>query len=95
MLRNGRLRRSRPPRAPELRRVLGDDAKQPRFIATHPRRGYRWIAPLTSAPPVADSRLLASGLQSAPRAPLLVGREAQLAQLLWFDSNHGFRAEWH
>jgi len=65
----------------ELRRVLGDDAKHPRFIATHPRRGYRWIAPLTSAPPVADSRLLVSGLQSAPREPLLVGREAQLAQL--------------
>jgi DNA-binding winged helix-turn-helix (wHTH) protein len=65
----------------ELRRVLGDDATHPRFIATHPRRGYRWIAPLTSAPPVADARLLVAGLQSAPREPLLVGREAQLAQL--------------
>jgi predicted ATPase/DNA-binding winged helix-turn-helix (wHTH) protein len=65
----------------ELRRVLGDDATHPRFIATHPRRGYRWIAPLTAAPPVVDARLLASGLQSAPREPLLVGREAQLAQL--------------
>jgi DNA-binding winged helix-turn-helix (wHTH) protein len=65
----------------ELRRVLGDDATQPRFIATQPRRGYRWIAPVTSVPPVADARLLITGLQSAPREPLLVGREAQLAQL--------------
>jgi DNA-binding winged helix-turn-helix (wHTH) protein len=65
----------------ELRCALGDAATHPRFIATHPRRGYRWIAPLTAAPPVVDSRLRVSGLQSAPREPLLGGREAQLAQL--------------
>ena len=27
-----------------LRAVLGDDAKEPTFIETLPRRGYRWIA---------------------------------------------------
>lgn len=31
-----------------LRDALGDDADHPRFIETLPRRGYRWIAPLTS-----------------------------------------------
>jgi predicted ATPase/DNA-binding winged helix-turn-helix (wHTH) protein len=65
----------------ELRRVLGDDARHPRFIETQPRRGYRWIAPLTAAPPVSGPRLLVSGLQTAPHATPLVGREAQLAQL--------------
>ena len=30
----------------ELRRVFGDDAKEPRFIQTIPRRGYRLIAPV-------------------------------------------------
>jgi DNA-binding winged helix-turn-helix (wHTH) protein len=30
-----------------LRRVLGDDARRPRFIETLPRRGYRFIAPVT------------------------------------------------
>lgn len=37
-----------------LRRVLGDDARCPRFIETLPRRGYRFIAPVdvaTSASP--------------------------------------------
>jgi TolB-like protein len=29
-----------------LRHVLGDDAEQPRFIETIPRRGYRFIAPV-------------------------------------------------
>src|SRR4051812_14597163 len=30
-----------------IRRALGDDSGQPRFIATTPRRGYRFIAPVT------------------------------------------------
>jgi pimeloyl-ACP methyl ester carboxylesterase/DNA-binding winged helix-turn-helix (wHTH) protein len=34
----------------EIRRVLGDDAKAPRFIETVHRRGYRFIAPVTDAP---------------------------------------------
>ena len=32
----------------ELRKVLGDDARLPRFIQTVPRRGYRLIAPVTT-----------------------------------------------
>ena len=31
----------------ELRRVLGDDAKNPQFIETRHRRGYQFIAPVT------------------------------------------------
>ena len=30
-----------------LRRVLNDDASRPQFIATMPRRGYRFVAPVT------------------------------------------------
>ncbi|HVS33025.1 MAG TPA: winged helix-turn-helix domain-containing protein [Thermoanaerobaculia bacterium] len=30
----------------ELRRVLGDDARRPRYIGTIPRRGYRLVAPV-------------------------------------------------
>ena len=32
----------------ELRSMLGDDARDPRFIETLPKGGYRWIAPLRS-----------------------------------------------
>jgi DNA-binding winged helix-turn-helix (wHTH) protein/tetratricopeptide (TPR) repeat protein len=32
-----------------LRKALGDDARQPRYLETVSRRGYRWIAPLKSA----------------------------------------------
>jgi pimeloyl-ACP methyl ester carboxylesterase/DNA-binding winged helix-turn-helix (wHTH) protein len=40
----------------ELRRALDDDAKQPRFIETRHRRGYRFVARLSEAAPrgVAD-----------------------------------------
>ena len=32
-----------------LRRMLGDDAKQPKYIVTVPRLGYRLIAPVRAA----------------------------------------------
>jgi DNA-binding winged helix-turn-helix (wHTH) protein len=35
----------------DLRRVLDDDAKQPRYIETVHRRGYRFIAPVASLVP--------------------------------------------
>src|SRR5512136_134600 len=34
----------------ELRKALGDDAQNPQFIQTIPRRGYRLIAPVTRTP---------------------------------------------
>src|SRR6516164_8095739 len=33
-----------------LREVLGDSADNPRFIETIPRKGYRFLAPVTVAP---------------------------------------------
>ena len=38
----------------DLRQVLGDDPAVPRFIETVDRRGYRFIAPVTTAPAVAS-----------------------------------------
>src|SRR5256885_4720075 len=34
-----------------IRRALGKDAQWPRFIETVPRRGYRFIAPVTTSLP--------------------------------------------
>src|SRR5262245_44883916 len=39
----------------EIRKVLGDQPKAPRFIETLHRRGYRFIAPLTTAHPAVAS----------------------------------------
>lgn len=42
----------------ELRKILRDDARQPRFIQSLPKRGYRFIAPVTanSATPETSAR---------------------------------------
>jgi DNA-binding winged helix-turn-helix (wHTH) protein len=64
----------------KLRSTLGDDAKNPRFIETAGGRGYRFIAPLTSSPPV--PRLIESSVAHLLQPPLpFVGRHEELAQL--------------
>ena len=61
-----------------LRRALGDAATQPRFIETVHRRGYRFIARLSSA---AGAGLL----QADSGLPTLVGRERELGRIHdWF-----------
>jgi TolB-like protein/DNA-binding winged helix-turn-helix (wHTH) protein len=55
-----------------LRDALGDDAANPRFIATLPQRGYRWLAPVESllgnvSPAVAAEQ----GRRALPRRSLL------------------------
>jgi DNA-binding winged helix-turn-helix (wHTH) protein/Tol biopolymer transport system component len=58
-----------------LRRALGDDSNNPRFIVTLPRRGYQFVGPVEEIHPAADdaaSRLTAStpsaDVGSTPRA---------------------------
>ena len=60
----------------ELRKILGDDAGQPRFIQTLPKRGYCFVAP------VAEKSLTV--LEAAPGCTEHAGildREAELAKL--------------
>jgi predicted ATPase/DNA-binding winged helix-turn-helix (wHTH) protein len=61
----------------EVRRVLGDKARSPRFIEVVPRRGYRFIG-----------QVQGSKFQepSFPPPSFLVGRETELAHLRgWFE----------
>jgi len=52
-----------------LRRVLGDDPKQPAYIATVPRLGYRLVAAVTAI--------------DAPPAPAAIARPRAASRFLW------------
>ena len=41
----------------QIREVLGDTADAPRFIETLPRRGYRFLMPVTDSAPAAPARV--------------------------------------
>lgn len=54
-----------------LRRALGDDHHQPEYITTVPRRGYRFIAPVTERAPIDNTGASATqqpGSASADRS---------------------------
>ncbi len=79
----------------ELRRTFGDDAKQPRYIETIHRKGYRLIAPMEMNPPTRatiahfPARLGEESLNPYPGlaafteadAEIFFGREAEVTQL--------------
>jgi DNA-binding winged helix-turn-helix (wHTH) protein len=71
----------------EIRQALGDDPHKPQFIETIPRRGWRFIAPITTASPVASAKLQVPSFQTSSTpstqhpTPSLVGRETELTQL--------------
>jgi DNA-binding winged helix-turn-helix (wHTH) protein len=74
----------------EIRKVLGDTAKTPQFIATVHRRGYRFIAPATAIEPIEPrppqpTMPMASAFNlpiSIQATASLVERESVLAALL-------------
>jgi DNA-binding winged helix-turn-helix (wHTH) protein len=74
----------------EVRRALGDRARQPQFVETVHGRGYRFIAPVTAtSPPGAMSvpTSLPSPQSTILNPPSLVGREAELDHLhQWYTT---------
>lgn len=54
-----------------LRKAFGDDPRQPEYVETVPRRGYRWIAPVSRAQ---AAELSATALVQAKAQPATVVR---------------------
>jgi predicted ATPase len=59
----------------ELRKLLGDDARQPRFIQSLPKRGYCFVAH------VVDGNHRAHLADTEEQSPQIVGRGTELASL--------------
>ena len=74
----------------DLRTALDDDARNPRFIETVSRRGYRFIAPTAAGAPASAAPPSVFG----PPAAALVGRAGELARLrsAWDAACRGKRA---
>ena len=75
----------------ELRKALGDNTRQPRYIATVPKSGYRLIAPLEPPQPaetmpalndVADTGSTTTDSSAAPEPGFLLGRERKQVTIL-------------
>jgi predicted ATPase/DNA-binding winged helix-turn-helix (wHTH) protein len=67
-----------------IRAVLGDDARQPIFIETRSRRGYRFIAPVTEGASAEPARR--TNLPEAVSE--LIGREAELRAVMALATEH-------
>jgi DNA-binding winged helix-turn-helix (wHTH) protein/predicted ATPase len=76
----------------QIRQVLGETVETPQFIATVHRRGYRFIAPVTTVEPASPTSVQSApaplplppsspGLQPALLSTVLVAREGVLCQL--------------
>jgi TolB-like protein/DNA-binding winged helix-turn-helix (wHTH) protein/Tfp pilus assembly protein PilF len=86
-----------------LRKVLGDSARDSRFIATIPGRGYSFVTPVSHLPGEEHSRLLAAATSSSPgvptrprsKIPLAVGGLTLLlvvsAAIIWMGTQLAFR----
>jgi predicted ATPase len=60
----------------ELRKLLGDDALKPRFIQTLPKRGYRFVAPVTEHMGATRPRM--ETVAQTPPAEPIIGRDDEL-----------------
>lgn len=77
----------------DLRKVLGDDPRHPRFIETVSRRGYRFIAPPSSALSMPPASAPVTAV-ATPSSPSFIGRTDEVAKLqrAWERANGGQRA---
>lgn len=66
----------------ELRRILGDDARQPRFIQSLPKRGYRFISPVNVESGVQETQVAPQPARSGvARSEGIAGRAEELSSL--------------
>jgi DNA-binding winged helix-turn-helix (wHTH) protein len=78
----------------DLRTVLGDNPRQPRFIETVPRRGYRFIAVPAATPAPTAVPPAIEALTGTPQSSSFIGRVDAFARLrrAWNQANGGQRA---
>jgi TolB-like protein/Tfp pilus assembly protein PilF len=74
----------------ELRSTLGDDARNPRYIQTIPKRGYRLIAEVHTDPNGANGGGIRNGSTAARRWPYAVAAALVVAGIVVAEAVSGF-----
>jgi DNA-binding winged helix-turn-helix (wHTH) protein/TolB-like protein len=67
----------------QVRGALGDDARNPRFVETVPRRGYRFIAPVHEPEAPSAARSPAPVAPALDPAPPAAGRAGRFRPAVW------------
>ncbi len=69
-----------------LRKALGEDAHEPRYIETVPRRGYRFVAAVQKCQ---ESAVELKVIESAPTSAPIVASESSAARFKRWGGQHG------
>src|SRR5690349_4645512 len=68
----------------QLRKALGDNTHEPRFIETVPRRGYRFVAEVRSIPETGNGNRTAANLADYAGKEMLLSHELRSRPVLVF-----------
>ena len=77
----------------KIRQALGDSAENPRFVETLPRKGYRFIAPVSCAAPVVPASVPPGAFRRTRWIGVIIASGLGAVAIAWFLANRHSQPE--